>query len=207
MSKSAESTVLPEDLPAAERAAERAASAAAALCAALARAVAAAAADTPSPAGDATRDAARAAARAAADTPLTPLTCSAGDDAAARAAAALALATTCSAGDFALAGGPGMGVSPKGVLPLVSRSNACDAWSRVGWAWRGRDGGLRLSKGRDAEAGGWGWGGRRDRDWGRGQRSVRRRAGRSLTAVSSWNSSAAAVDGLRSGWHSLARSR
>jgi len=73
----------------------RGAAAAAARCAALARAVAAAAADTPSLAGDATRDAARAAARAAADmppwTPLTPLTCSAGDDAAARAAAALDL--------------------------------------------------------------------------------------------------------------------
>ena len=104
----------------------RGAPAAAARCAALARAVAAAAADTPSPAGDATRDAARAAARAAADTqpftPFTPLTCSAGDDAAARAAAALDLATTCCAGDCALAGRPGVGV-----LPLVSRSNACAA--------------------------------------------------------------------------------
>ena len=98
----------------------------AARCAALARAVAAAAADTPSPAGEATRDAARAAARADADTqpftPFTPLTCSAGDDAAARAAAALDLATTCCAGDCARAGGPGVGV-----LPLVSRSNACAA--------------------------------------------------------------------------------
>ena len=69
----------------------RGAAAAAARCAALARAVAAAAADTPSPAGDATRDAARAVADMPPWTPFTPLTCSAGDDAAARAAAALDL--------------------------------------------------------------------------------------------------------------------
>ena len=107
------------------------AAAAAARCAALARAVAAAAADTPSLAGDAAREAARAAARAAADmppyTPFTPLTCSAGDDAAARAAAALDRATTCSAGDCALAAGVVCGcfADGVGVLPLVSCSNAC----------------------------------------------------------------------------------